>query len=138
VETSIASVVIDARALFPVRGIPPFPAAKRAALVSLQIEQLAADPNISTDGFVVADRDDPTQLLNGETLVIAGSELDASARGACRETFAAIHLDKVTVAVRPPSATNGVPVTCSPTRAGPPERYCFGGAPSVGLAPPEA
>ena len=59
VEKSVATsapVVLDGRVLFPLQGIPSYPAEERARIISARIQDLATDKTFSPGTLTLATR----------------------------------------------------------------------------------
>jgi small-conductance mechanosensitive channel len=98
-EYERAPVTLDGTVLFPVRGIPAYPAKERAQAISKRIEAIAADPSVAAESLRVVDLDDRTRVMAGDALVMAFIDPDATAEGVSRQLLAERALIRVKAAI---------------------------------------
>ena len=89
-EVKVATVVLDGRELFRVRGVASYPASRRAYDVRQRIKAIAGDPTIDVTDIVVEDQDDRSVVTAGESLIVNIFEEDAELEGVHRQLLASI------------------------------------------------
>jgi small-conductance mechanosensitive channel len=94
-----ASVVVDGRSLFPLRGIAAFPAAQRAAQVAARIRELARDPAFDPAALALTDTEAGTQIGAGGRAVVRITDLDAEIEGVDRRALAEVCLVQIRTAI---------------------------------------
>jgi len=103
VEESVATsapVVLDGRVLFPLQGIPSYPAEERARIISARIQDLATDKTFSPGTLTLEPGDEYTSIMSGNKLVVGVHDLDAFAQGVGRPVLAELVKEKIDAAVR--------------------------------------
>jgi len=97
---SVAPVIIDGNKLFRVRGMPSYPATRRATTIRQRIIELANDESFDTAQLVISD-DDPnrTTVLSGDQELFNIFDEDAALENISRELLAHVYRDLVAEAI---------------------------------------
>lgn len=98
-EVKVASVVLDGRHLFRVRGVDSFPAHRRAAEIHKRIKAVAADHSIGVADIVIEEREDRSVVLVGKTQLLNIFEEDGELEGIHRPLLASIILEDIKRAI---------------------------------------
>ena len=94
-----ASVNLDSRALFRVRGFSAFPAAERAGAISKRIMTIANDPAVAPGSLQAVEADQVTNILAGDRIIMAVSDADASLEGVSRPLLAKAFILRILEAI---------------------------------------
>jgi len=97
---SVAPVIIDGNKLFRVRGMPSYPATRRAATIRQRIIDLANDESFNTARLIISN-DDPmrTTVLAGDQELFNIFDEDAALENIKREVLAHVYRDLVAEAI---------------------------------------
>jgi len=97
---SVAPVIIDGNKLFRVRGMPSYPATKRAGVIRQRIIDLANDKSFDTSQLTVS-KEDPirTVVLAGDQELFNIFEEDAALENIQRELLGHVYRDLVVEAI---------------------------------------
>jgi small-conductance mechanosensitive channel len=98
-EYERAPVTLDGTVLFPVRGLPAYPAKERAQTISKRIESIAADRSVAPESLRAVDMEDRTRIMAGDELVAGFVDADATAAGVSRQLLAERALIKIAAAI---------------------------------------
>ena len=98
-EADRAAVTLDGKVLFPVRGVPAYPAKERAGVISQRIKEIAADESIPVDALRISELQDRTRISAGDRLVAGFVDLDGAAEGVSRQLLAERALIKIKEAI---------------------------------------
>jgi small-conductance mechanosensitive channel len=98
-EVDTASVEIDGRVLFRVRGVSSLPAEVRARRIVERVESIAADPSISVDAVRPVPSGGMTQILAGPTVIMAVVDADASLEQVGQPELAEAHVRTIRQAI---------------------------------------
>jgi small-conductance mechanosensitive channel len=98
-ELPSASVEVDGRALFRVRGTTSFPADKRAQAIADRIKALAARPDFKADDLSAVESEIGTAIQAGRERVLLVTEADARLEGIERRVLAAAYVDRTREAI---------------------------------------
>lgn len=99
-EIQSVDVVLDGKPIFPVQGIPSYPASERARGIENRLKKLAASEEFSPDRFTFAEKDQLTIILYDDHMVFGVHDLDAEAQGVGRAVLASLAKDKVVSAIQ--------------------------------------
>lgn len=99
VRVPTASVEVDGRVLFRVRGLSSYPADQRAAAIAARIETLAQDPAIDPDSIQVIAADGYSSIMSGRRLVMSIFDADARLEDVERRTLAGANAERVKKAI---------------------------------------
>src|SRR5262245_62633538 len=99
VEVPSASVVIDGRALFRVRGASSFPAERRAAGIAERIKAVAADRTVSPAAVRAVETEIGTAIFGGRERVMVVFDADARLESFDRKTLAELLVRTIREAV---------------------------------------
>ena len=97
---SVAAVIVDGNKLFRVRGMPSYPATRRAAEIRQRIIDLANDESFDTAKLIVSN-DEPirTTVLAGDLELFSIFDEDAALENIGRELLAHVYRDLVAEAI---------------------------------------
>jgi len=97
---SVAPVIIDGNKLFRVRGLPSYPATRRAATIRQRIIDLANDESFDTTQLTISN-DEPirTTVLVGDQELFNIFDEDAALENISRELLAHVYRDLVAEAI---------------------------------------
>ena len=118
-EIETAPVAIDGTELFRVRGASSLPAAERASRIVERLEAAAADPAVSEASVRAVEANGTTQILAGDTVVMAVIDSDAALEQLNRQELAAIHVGRIQRAItqyrasRSPEALRGAVINAA-------------------------
>lgn len=97
---TVAPVIIDGNKLFRVRGMPSYPATRRAAEIRERIIDLANDPSFDTASLAILNEDPiRTIILAGDNELFNVFEEDAALENIRRELLAHVYRDLVAEAI---------------------------------------
>ena len=97
---SVAPVIVDGNKLFRVRGMPSYPATRRAAEIRQRIIDLASDESFDTAQLTISNEEPiRTTVLAGDREVFNIFEEDAALENIRREILAYVYRDLVTEAI---------------------------------------
>jgi small-conductance mechanosensitive channel len=94
-----ASVVIDGRTLFTLRGISALPAPRRAGIVTSRILELARDPSFDPATIEIAETDLYTRIGPEERPIARIADADADFEGSDRRLLADVYRARVREAI---------------------------------------
>jgi hypothetical protein len=83
-----ADVIVDGRVILKVRGTSSFPAKRRAAEIRQAIIAAAEDASIPADAVILRERENRTDLMAGDRLLVDVFDADAEMEGVSRKIFA--------------------------------------------------
>ena len=97
---SVAPVIVDGNKLFRVRGMPSYPATRRAAEIRQRIIDLANDESFDTAQLIISN-DEPirTTVLAGDQELFSIFDEDAALENIKRELLAHVYRDLVAEAI---------------------------------------
>ena len=98
-EADRAAVTLDGKVLFPVRGVPAYPAKERAGVISQRVKEIAGDESVALDSFRISELQDRTRITAGDRLVAGFVDLDGAAQGVSRQLLAETALIKIKQAI---------------------------------------
>lgn len=87
---SSATVVIDGRELFRVRGVASYPAPRRAKEIHDRIVSIAEDESVSVDDIVVEEQSDRSVIKAGDLVLLNIFAEDGAIEGVHRQLLASI------------------------------------------------
>ena len=90
-----AQVVVNGEVLFQVRGVTAYPARKRSEAIATRIENLARDKAFDPASLTIAEKEDHTLIIAGETLVVAIYDEDARLESIGRHILANAYVEKI-------------------------------------------
>jgi small-conductance mechanosensitive channel len=90
-----AQVVVNGEVLFQVRGVTAYPARKRSEAIATRIENLARDKAFDPASLTIAEKEDHTLIMAGETLVVAIYDEDARLESIGRHILANAYVEKI-------------------------------------------
>jgi len=94
-----ASVTLDGRALFRVRGFSAYPAQERAEAIAKRIIAIANDAAISPGSLQAVEGDHVTNILAGDRIIMAISDADVSLEGVSRPLLAKAFILRISEAI---------------------------------------
>jgi small-conductance mechanosensitive channel len=94
-ELPSASVEVDGRPLFRVRGTTAFPADKRAQAIAERIKAAAAKPDFKVDDLNAAESEIGTVIQAGRERVLIVTEADARLEGIGRRVLATAYVERI-------------------------------------------
>ncbi len=100
VRPPVAPVEVDGATLFLVRGVASLPAPERAALVAERIRALARDPAFDPASLSLVEGEVFTEIVAGETRVVAFTDADGAVEGLRRQPLAAVAVERTRAAIR--------------------------------------
>jgi small-conductance mechanosensitive channel len=86
-----AQVIVDGKALFPVRGIAAYPARERALEIRRKIIEVAQNEEFDVAGLSILEEADHTAIMAGEVRVLAILDVDAGLEGLERHLLAEVY-----------------------------------------------
>jgi len=92
----MATVEVDGRELFELRGIEGYPATRRAAEVRKKIVKLAEDASFSVQSLTLAREELYIQITGGEGHIVTIFDADAAIEGLPRDILATVYLTRIT------------------------------------------
>ena len=95
VEIDAASVRLDGRTLFRVRGVSSLDAASRARAIAERIEAVAADRSVGVDTLRVIEVDGLLRIVAGDRPIMAIAPADARLEQVLPATLAVTHLGRI-------------------------------------------
>jgi len=95
-----ATVEIDGKPLFRVRGVSALPAQKRAALIAGRIVGLARDPAFEAADVSVVEADGAFALMGGDVRVMLLVEADAALEGVSRQELGLVVQGRIREAIQ--------------------------------------
>lgn len=98
-EIQTAPVILDGDALFTVRGVTSFPAAKRAEQIAERIRALAKDRSFNAQTLRLSEVPSGTQILAGDKVVVTVFNDDARIENVDRQVLAQAFLVRVKEAI---------------------------------------
>jgi small-conductance mechanosensitive channel len=98
---AVASVVIDGRILFNVRGVTAYPAAERARVIADRIVAAAGDSSVSTASLHAIESEFSTDLFAGDHFLMSVYNADVQIEGAgmARQVLAKLYLQRIKTAI---------------------------------------
>jgi small-conductance mechanosensitive channel len=99
VDVPVATVTLDRRTLFAVRGSSSIPAAERAAAISGRILDFARNDTLSIDSIRTADTPNGTEILAGDTRLMTVVPADGAMELLQHQALAKYHAAKISEAV---------------------------------------
>jgi small-conductance mechanosensitive channel len=97
--TPKATVAVNDKALFTVRGVLSFPAEARAAAISRRIEDLSKDVMFKPDSISVADAENTSDIMAGDLIVMSVTDQDAQGSGETRQALAWDYAHRIAAAL---------------------------------------
>ena len=94
-----ATVEIDGRALFRVRGVSALPSQKRADLIADRIVSLARDPAFKAEGITIVESDGALAVMGGESRVMILVDADAALEGVSKQELALLVQGRIREAI---------------------------------------
>jgi len=94
-----ATVTIDGKTLFHLRGVSAYPAAQRAADVRSRIIEFAKDESIDVGALVIKDEGDRSVIYAGEKQIMSVLAVDAQVEGVERVLLAQVYMAKIAATV---------------------------------------
>jgi small-conductance mechanosensitive channel len=85
-----ATVEVDGRPLFRVRGVSALPAQKRADLVADRIVELARDPSFKPEDIAIVESDGSLSVMGGDARVMMLVDADAALEGVSKRELALV------------------------------------------------
>jgi small-conductance mechanosensitive channel len=95
----VAPVAVDGRVLFSLRGIPSYPAVRRAAAVADRIRGLARDPSFDPASLAIINDAYDSRISAGDRFVLRILDADAEREGIDRRSLATVYLVQVQQAI---------------------------------------
>jgi small-conductance mechanosensitive channel len=92
-------VTVDGTVLFPVRGLPAFPAEERAGRIGALIANTAQDESVRSDAITAVESDQTTDIVAKGRVIMSVLDSDARSEGATRQELAKICIRKIREAV---------------------------------------
>ncbi len=99
VAVSFAPVEVDGATLFRVAGVPGFPPAERAAVVTKRIEDVATDSQLKAQDVHTVDTELGTRVMAGDTSLVVVTEDDARLEGVGRKVIAELYAARIRKAI---------------------------------------
>lgn len=96
---STASVELDGKALFPVRGTTSYPAEMRAQRIGQRIEAVARDSGVRIESIRTVQAEATTDIMAGDKLLMSVFDADARMEGLERPLVAGAHAKSIRAAV---------------------------------------
>jgi len=94
-----APVTIDGNVLFPVRGMPAFPAEERAGRISTLIEKTARNDSARSDAITAVESAQTTDIIADGRIIMSVFDSDARSEGVTRQELAKICVRKIREAI---------------------------------------
>jgi small-conductance mechanosensitive channel len=98
-EPDRAEVTLDGVTLFHVRGIPTYPADKRARAIAERIRAIAADRSVPVDSLRIVEAEGRSNILAGERGIMSVVALDAESEGVPRDAMAQFFTKQIASAI---------------------------------------
>ena len=98
-EVQSASVIVDGRPLFVIRGVSAYPAAKRAQNIADRIVDLARDKSFDKQNLRFAEGPYGTQVFGGNKLILTVYDDDARLEGIQRAILAHAYMARIAEAI---------------------------------------
>jgi len=95
-----ATVVIDGKLLFRLRGVTAYPASQRADEVRARILALAKDEDFEPTGLSISEAEDRSELIAGGQVILRVFEVDAALENLERPLLAKIYRQKIIDSIR--------------------------------------
>ena len=92
-------VTVDGTVLFPVRGLPAFPAEERAGRIGALIANTAQDESVRSDAITAVESDQTTDIVAKGMVIMSIFDSDARSEGVTRQELAKICIRKIREAV---------------------------------------
>jgi small-conductance mechanosensitive channel len=97
--TAVAPVTLDGNVLFKVRGAQAYPAEERAREIGKRIAAFAADDSLPVSSLRIEVKDDRTQILAGNQMLVTVVDADAVLEGLTRPQVADLEFQRIAYAV---------------------------------------
>jgi small-conductance mechanosensitive channel len=94
-----ASVMVDGKTLFTVRGVLSFPAQARASAITQRIKELSEDVSAKPDSLSVADAEGTSNIVAGDLVLMSVTDQDAATAGRPRQELAKDYAERIRTAL---------------------------------------